>query len=381
MQDTLDNEGRIRLTGVHSCRNYNCSSNSYIFWSRAEVRNDRHLAIIERQRLTHDGLADAVLALGLAKTLQELAAIRVRVRIAVTQVTLIVAIFEVDRKTETIMAAATLLLDRVLIIADVGTFAGPADALRTILGLLLGVDERLEALIETGVRLQHVHDVELVVDALAHIGHSEVVPLSVRCRIIVIAQVQIVFIFADLLGASEVARFEARLKDQRRVVLALLRVVRLELAVVAVQLHDLGVEVGLLAGRTVRIILAIDRVLLLSDLDSVILVNVRSSVSIGRVLLGLRRVLNAVVHYSIVGSDAAIITSLSFNARELFDDGRRVDGTDRLVSVTQIVEARPRHHERVFDAGTRKLDWLRSIIFGSRLLLPGESLLLLRWRL
>ena len=70
------------------------------------------------------------------------------------------------------------------------------------------------------------------------------------------------------MSASQVSRFKTRLEDQRLVVLALLRVVWAQLTVVTIDLHDLGVEVALLARWAVRIVFTlVNRVFFLSDLD------------------------------------------------------------------------------------------------------------------
>ena len=70
------------------------------------------------------------------------------------------------------------------------------------------------------------------------------------------------------MSASQVSRFKTRLEDQRLVVLALLRVVWTQLTVVTIDLHDLGVEVALLARWAVRIVFTlVNRVFFLSDLD------------------------------------------------------------------------------------------------------------------
>lgn len=278
------------------------------------------------------------------------------------------------------MVAATLLFHRVLIIADVLSVTVPADAVWARFCLLLGVDERLETLIEAGVRLQHVHDVELVVDSLADIGNLEVIPLRVSRSVIVVSQKQVVLVIANFLSASQVARFETRLKDQSSVIVVFLSVVRAELGVITINFHDLRVEVALLARRTVRIVLAlIHRVLFLRNLNKIILVNIWRRVCISAsVLFGSRRELDAVVHDPVVRSNVTVITFLGFNSRIFFDDGRRVDWSDGLVRVTQIVETRPVHHERILDTGARKLYWLATVLC-VRFLLPCESLLLC-WR-
>ena len=85
------------------------------------------------------------------------------------------------------MVAATLLLHRVLVVANILAITVPTDAIRTCLSLFLRVDKRLEALIKARVRLQHVHNVEPVVDSLADITHLKVVPLLVSCRVVVIS--------------------------------------------------------------------------------------------------------------------------------------------------------------------------------------------------
>lgn len=51
------------------------STNSDLLWTRAEVRDDRHLAVVAGDRLAHDGFPDPILAVWRTQSLEELGTI------------------------------------------------------------------------------------------------------------------------------------------------------------------------------------------------------------------------------------------------------------------------------------------------------------------
>lgn len=113
---------------------------------------------------------------------------------------------EVTRPREGVVLPIALLLDLVLEVENITAVAVPANALAIVgFSFLLGVEERLHALIERRVGLEQVDDVELVVDAFAHVAHPEVEPLLIGGRVIVTPQPQVVLEVAYLLGTAQVA--------------------------------------------------------------------------------------------------------------------------------------------------------------------------------
>lgn len=286
-------------------------------------------------------------------------------------VDLVIVVHETDSERQGVVTATALALQLVLVVTDISAVAVPTDA-RAYVSLLLGVKQRFEALIEGAVWLDEVDDVELVADAAFGVGHPEVVPLRVRCRVIIVTQVQIVFVVGDFLGTAEVGGFEARLEYQGCVIFRFLRVVRLELAVVTVDAHFV-VTAAVLTRWSIGIELSlVDGSFVLLDLDSIVLVNVRS---LWHAFLPFgRRPFNAVVDYAFVGPDLVVDASFGVKASVVLDDSWRDVLADWLVGVTGVFETRPVHKERILDTRFGQLQWPWAC-FG-RFFLPSKTLLL-----
>lgn len=243
-------------------------------------------------------------------------------------------------------------------VEDVPAVSVPANTLPIVrLSFLLRVDERLKALVEGAVRLEHVDDVEFVVEALFDVRDSEVEPLGVRSSVVVVQQPQVVFVLSDLLGSSQVARLEPGFKDQSVVVVGLLRVVGSEFRVVTVDLHNLGIEAHRgLAWRPIRVVLSlINRVLVLRNLNEVVFVNVwslRSPVSI----LTRRWKVESVVHDSVIWANVVVVVLLGIHSSVLITHllvKMRIDG---LVCLAHIIETWSLSHVRILNASLWHFD-------------------------
>lgn len=132
-------------------------------------------------------------------------------------INLIVIISESNFKLKRVIIAATFLFERVLIVGDVLAIAIPADTPGS-LSLLRRVEERLLALIVAAVVFDEVDDRELILGVFSDVRNLEVKPLGVSRGVVIVLQNQCIAVGVVLfVGAAQVRRFEARLKNQSRV--------------------------------------------------------------------------------------------------------------------------------------------------------------------
>mmetsp|Transcript_13579 Transcript_13579/g.23115 ORF Transcript_13579/g.23115 Transcript_13579/m.23115 type:complete len:356 (-) Transcript_13579:44-1111(-) len=258
---------------------------------------------------------------------------------------------KLQREGEGVIVATALLLERVLVVADVFAVAVPANTAAG-LGLLLGVDEGLHALVVGALGLDEVDEVELVLGVLARIGDPEVVPLRVGRRVVVVLEDEVVLVLPDLHRPPQVPRLEPALEHQRRVVLPLLLEVGLQLRVVPVELRRLLTHQPrlALAGPVGVVLAAVDGIVLLGQLDQVVLVDV------GPVLLlvAVAGVVDAVVDDLLVG---AVERPFCLHALVLLAQ-LRIELADGLEVPAELFEARPVLEEGLLDAGSGQLDGL-----------------------
>ena len=209
-------EGRVGLARVHTGSQNDSASYRDILRLRGEIGDDDHLAVVACDRLSEHGLPDPVLALGRADLREELAAVAVGVGIAMREVHLVVIVLEGNAKSQCLVKPTAFLLHAVLVITDVVAVALPTYA-ALLLRLPPGIDQRLHPLVVGALRLDEVDDVELIGYVLARVADLEEEPLSVVVGAIVVLEYQIVFELPDLDCASQVARLEATLEDERRI--------------------------------------------------------------------------------------------------------------------------------------------------------------------
>ena len=112
--------------------------------------------------------------------------IRVSVRIAMRQVDRVVVVLEGCRKCQRKVVEGAFSLETIRIVADVLSAAPPA--LVVTLCVDLRVNKRLHAVVVEAVRLDKVDDVEAVEAIGSSIRHSEVEPLRLAARIIIVLQ-------------------------------------------------------------------------------------------------------------------------------------------------------------------------------------------------
>ena len=70
LQYSFNNEGSITLSRMNSRSNDNRSTNSYFFWTRAEVSNDCHFAIITGKCLANYCFPNPILTIGSTQSLK-----------------------------------------------------------------------------------------------------------------------------------------------------------------------------------------------------------------------------------------------------------------------------------------------------------------------
>ena len=90
--------GGVALARVNSGGQDHCSAEGYFFRSAQEIRDDDHFAIVPCECLCQDSLSDFVLSIVCAELLEELAAVRVCIRVAVSAVDFVIIILEGDFK-------------------------------------------------------------------------------------------------------------------------------------------------------------------------------------------------------------------------------------------------------------------------------------------
>ena len=113
-----------------------------------------------------------------------------------SQVYVIIIIFEGTLERERVVGATALTFHRVLVVANVFASTVPADT-AWFTCILHRVKERLLPLIVRAVRLNQIDYVEFVADVFAYVAHFEVKPLCIGCRSMVILQNQIVCVLAN----------------------------------------------------------------------------------------------------------------------------------------------------------------------------------------
>jgi hypothetical protein len=117
---------------MHSTCDYNSSSYSDFFWSRAEVGYDGHFTVVACNRLAHNSLTYPIFALRLTKLLKELSAIRVSIGVAMCQVHLVIIVVELNLEGQSVVEATSLFLQRVLEVADILAVSVPTYALSIV---------------------------------------------------------------------------------------------------------------------------------------------------------------------------------------------------------------------------------------------------------
>ena len=111
---------------MHSRSDDNGSTNGDLLRAGAEVRNDGHLTVVTSDGLANDCLSDAVLAVWRAKSLKQLGAVRVCVGVTVRHEHLIIVVLELNLERESVVEAASLLLELVLEVANILAVSVPS---------------------------------------------------------------------------------------------------------------------------------------------------------------------------------------------------------------------------------------------------------------
>ena len=123
--------------------------------------------------------------------------------------------------------------------------------------LLLGVEQRLHALVVGALGFDQIYNIEFVGGELLHVLNSEIEPLSEGCGHVIVLEDQVVFVVSDLDGSAQVARLESALEDESVIVVILLGVEWAQLGVVTIDLRHFLVEVGRLTRLPVRVVLSV----------------------------------------------------------------------------------------------------------------------------
>ena len=200
-------------------------------FSRVEGRDSEEVGRVSCQTLAEHLPLDVLVSDGILHELVEVALqVRVSVRVAVRQVTRIVVVVEGDGESQGEVVEGALALEAVGVVADVGALSRPA--LVVALSVDLRVAEWFHPVVVQTVRLQQVYDVESVRLARSGICHLEIEPLRLAFGVEVWLENEVVLVLLNLDCPAQVGTFEARLKLQRVVFLALQFIPRLEMRVI-----------------------------------------------------------------------------------------------------------------------------------------------------
>lgn len=93
---------------------------------------------------------------------------------------------ELHLEGQRVVEPASLFLQGVLEVANVLAIAVPPCSILAGVRLLLGIDERLHALVIRTFRLNQVDEIELVCYSFFHVIDLEVIPLGIDSGVVVI---------------------------------------------------------------------------------------------------------------------------------------------------------------------------------------------------
>ena len=94
LKDTFYYKGGVGLSRMDPRRDYYGSSDGYVLWSAAEICYYCHLTVIQSKCFAYYGLSDSILRFRSTKSLKKLAAVTIRVRIAMSKINFIIVMFE-----------------------------------------------------------------------------------------------------------------------------------------------------------------------------------------------------------------------------------------------------------------------------------------------
>ena len=126
---------------------------------------------------------------------------------------LIIIVFKHHFKLQTVVVAAALLFIAVLKICDIFSVPVPPEC-SWLRGFFHTVEKRLLSLVVGTIGFYEIYHCKLVPSVLFDIGNLEVKPLSVRLRVVVVFENQIVAVSFEFHGSPQVTAFKPRLKDQ-----------------------------------------------------------------------------------------------------------------------------------------------------------------------
>lgn len=130
-----------------------------------------------------------------------------------------------------------------MVVANVRAITIPTYALAVIRSCLLhGVKQWLHSLVVRTFRLDQIDNIELIGSVLFHVLHTEVEPLGVSGRVVVILQDKVVLVLADPIGSLKITRLKATFKYQCCVFVIVLLVISLQFCVVSVKFWNFLVE-------------------------------------------------------------------------------------------------------------------------------------------
>jgi hypothetical protein len=140
-------------------------------------------------------------------------------------INLVIIILKLHLESKCVVESTSLLLERILEVANILPVSVPSNALAIVtICHLFGIEKWLHALIIGTLGLDKIDKIKLVGGELLCIRNLEVEPLGIRCGVMIVLQNKVVLILGNLDCSSQIARFKATFEYQGVIVFALFMV-------------------------------------------------------------------------------------------------------------------------------------------------------------
>ena len=202
-----------------------CAAHSYEFWAWLEISNNHHLTVVACKRLGEHCLANFVFCLVGAKFVKQGATVAISVRIAVSNVNLVVVVLKRHFELKGVVVAAPFFLHPILEVGNVFAIAIPPIAALSS-SVSTWVEKGFLPLVVTTIRLYQINDCELVPNISLHVRYFEVKPLRVRCSVVIVLQYQVVRVrLAYFYNSSQISTLKSRLENQCQIMFEFFNVI------------------------------------------------------------------------------------------------------------------------------------------------------------
>jgi hypothetical protein len=140
-------------------------------------------------------------------------------------INLIIIILKLHLESKRVVESTSLLLERVLEVADILSVSVPSDALAIVaIRHFFRIEKRLHALIIRTLRLDKIYKIKLIGGELLCIRNFKVEPLGISCGVMIVLENKVVLILSNLDCSAQITRFKATFEYQGVVIFALFMV-------------------------------------------------------------------------------------------------------------------------------------------------------------